>query len=185
MSKHQSPKPSVGQSKWRQRRLHPRGERRQAVCTGPAPSPEDRLWRCRCHRCCAGLHVDTGCSRLQRSLPLLSCFPSTQPAAQRGKQAENCPLNCGAKPGAQPCHPAGESPGGAAPPNHAACSCLCCGARSGGLLPSTWSSRARRCCEAQGDGLGQQGRLPSVPWGCQDAAQRLAQLDTVPRVGRP
>lgn len=88
------------------------------------------------------------------SLPLPSCLPSIQPVARWGKRAENCPLKCGTKPGARPCHPAGESPGGAAHPSHAACSCPCCWARCGGLLPSAWSSRARRCCEAHGDGLG-------------------------------
>lgn len=87
---------------------------------------------------------------LAPSLPLPSCFPSTQPVARWGKRAENCPLKCGTKPGARPCHPAG----GAAHPSHAARSCPCCWARFGGLLPSAWSSRARRCCEAHGDGLG-------------------------------
>lgn len=115
---------------------------------------------------------------LAPSLPLPSCLPSTQPVARWGKRAENCPLKCGTKPGARPCHPAG----GAAHPSHAACSCPCCWARFGGLLPSAWSSRARRCCEAHGDGLGA-AREVICALGLSECSTEAG--SAVPRVGQP
>lgn len=81
MSKHQRPSSSVGQHEQRQQKLHPRGERRQTVCTGLGSSPETGLSCCHCHRAwlAAGISAPLPLApwqRLQQLPPAPSCRPA-------------------------------------------------------------------------------------------------------------